>query len=96
MSVNTDRELLEIRELVETNNKILKNLQTRARLNTIFQIVKWVVIILAALGIYTLIQPFLESIMGTYLSIQESASAISEIKESIPTGIDFGAIFGGQ
>ena len=62
-----ENELSEIRLLVEENQKILKKLQNRARIGTTIQIVKWAVIILAALGIYTIIQPFLESIMQTYI-----------------------------
>jgi len=95
MNSNVDKELTKIRELVETNNRILKNLQTRARLHTVFQAIKWVVIILAALGIYTFIQPFLQSLIDVYQSIQESAATITEIKNNLPTGIDFGSIFSG-
>jgi hypothetical protein len=82
--MDTERELVEIKKLVNENNKILKNLQSRARIHTTIYIVKWIVIILAALGIYTVIQPVIESVVGTYGSLRDAAATISEVKNSIP------------
>jgi hypothetical protein len=82
--MDTERELVELKKTVNENNRILKNLQSRARIHTVIYVVKWVIIILAALGIYTVIQPVIESITGTYGSIKDSAATIAEIKASIP------------
>lgn len=79
-----DPEILEIKELVIENHKILKGLQTRARIGSAINITKWIVIIAITLGVYTFIQPFFSRIIDTYGSIQESAATIKEIKEKVP------------
>jgi hypothetical protein len=84
MSTDVERELAELNELVHENHKILKNLQSRARIHTAIYIIKWIVIILAALGIYSLIQPALESVAGTYSSLKDAATTIAEVKASVP------------
>ncbi len=83
-SMAMDQEYIEIKELVEENHKILKGLQTRARLSTTVNAIKWIVIIGITLGVYTFIQPFFAQILDTYTSIQESAAAITEIKDKVP------------
>ena len=92
MSTKPDRELADIKEMVEENNQMLRKLQTRARIGTTIRLIKWTVFILIALGVYSVAQPFIEQVSGAYSSIQESAATINEIKENI-TGIDITNIF---
>jgi len=79
-----DSEIAEIRGIVEENQKILKSLQNRARFSTVITALKWIFIIGISIGAYTLVQPFLEQMLDTYKSIQESTSALGEIRNSIP------------
>jgi len=85
MGIDQEREISEIRELVEENHQILKKLHNRVRLQLIVSIVKWVIIIAITFGIYTFIQPMLEQLLNTYLSIADSAASIADIKNSLPT-----------
>jgi hypothetical protein len=83
--MTTESDISEIKEIVEENNKMLKRLQTRARIASTINIVKWVVIIAVALGVYTFIQPFLSQVGETYSSIRDSAKTIQELKEKVPS-----------
>jgi hypothetical protein len=82
--MDTERELAEIKKLVKENHRILKKLHSRAKIGTAIHAAKWIVIILVALGIYTVIQPVIESVTGTYSSVKEAAETIAEVKASVP------------
>jgi len=79
-----DKELSEIKKIVEQNNKMLHSLQNRARFGTIFSVLKWVIVVGISIGAYAFLQPYLNILLDTYTSIQESTSAIDQLKNSIP------------
>ena len=81
----TDRELLE--EVYETQieqGKKIASLYKRARFQNAFNILKWVVYIGLAVGLYSFLQPFVNNIGETYSSLQESAQTIGEIRAKLP------------
>jgi hypothetical protein len=81
----SDRELLEeLYLLVEDNRQMIKGLRARVRWQNIIGILKWVIYIGVAVGLYTYLQPFVENITNTYSSLQDSASAIGEIRAKLP------------
>lgn len=80
MSQDLEREIAQIRKIVEENNKIVKGLQKKARYATLISILKWVIYIAIATGIYLLAKPIIDQATQTYGMIQESAKSISEVK----------------
>ena len=93
MSIDQERELIEIKELVSENHQILKNLQRRARFGTIFHTIKWIIILVIAFGIYTFVQPILNNLIAAYDSVTTSAANIVNIKNSISGGGDWQNLF---
>jgi len=80
----TDRELLEIiYERQEEDRLKINKLYKRARLQWVFAILKWIIYIAIAVGIYAYLQPFIENIINTYSSLQESASSLGEIRKNL-------------
>lgn len=96
MNPDSNRELIEIKELVKENHRILRKLQSRARWGTIVHSLKWIVIVLVSLGIFAYLQPVFSGLMDAYSALHESASNIAEIKSNLPSGFDFGKLFGGE
>jgi hypothetical protein len=80
MNPNIETEIAQIKRMVEDNNKILKKIQAGNRWVLILGFVKWAVYIVLIVGSYALLQPYLTQMMDTYAGIQESASALSDIK----------------
>lgn len=82
--MDTQRELAKLKELVQENHKILKRINTRAKIGTTVYVIKWIVIIFIALGVYTFVEPALDGMIKTYSSVKDAAETISEVKSSIP------------
>lgn len=81
----TDRELLEeIYERQEEDRKLLKGMRNRIRFQNFLGIMKWIIYIAIAVGLYTYLQPFFDSILDTYKSLQDSAQTVAEIKAKFP------------
>ncbi|MFZ2484561.1 MAG: hypothetical protein WAX80_00835 [Minisyncoccia bacterium] len=53
-------------KLSEENNKILHSMQRSMRLGHIMRIIYWLFIIGSAVGAYYLIQPYIDSLAGTF------------------------------
>lgn len=85
MENKSDRELLEEMYLLsKEDHKIVKSLQSRIRIQNVVNILKWVVYIGVAVGLYSYLQPFLNGIMDTYGALQDSTAAIGELKDKLP------------
>lgn len=56
----------DLTDLVEENQRMLKNLYQRARLATVVVFIKWFVIIGITIGSFYYIQPFINSLVGIY------------------------------
>ncbi len=80
MNPDIEAQLAEIKRTVEENNKLLKKIYAAGRWSIILGFVKWVVYIALIVGSYALLQPYLTQMMDTYAGIQESAGALSDIK----------------
>ncbi|HVS79406.1 MAG TPA: hypothetical protein VHF05_00320 [Candidatus Paceibacterota bacterium] len=69
--MNGERDLLErILDLTEENNKILRKIERANRWSLIFRIIYWLFVIGAAVGIYYYIQPYQESLIHAYQTLQ--------------------------
>jgi hypothetical protein len=82
-----EQELRQIRKIVEENNEILKGLKKKARYAMIFGALKWFIYIGIAIGLFTVIKPFIEGVLGTYSSLQENMQAVEQIKENGPLNL---------
>lgn len=73
-------------ELAEENHRMLNELYRGERRRKIFQIIYWIVIIVAAVVAFYFIQPYLDSLSGFYDKAQgtlESAQNYAEQAEQV-------------
>lgn len=83
-----ERELLERSvALGEENNKILHSMRRSMRLARIMSILYWVFIIGTAIGAFYLIQPYIESITGTYGGVKGGISGSVDNIKSLLNGL---------
>ncbi len=68
-------DLKKILEVVKRNEEMLQSVQRRARLSMFVQILKWLVIIGISIGAFIYVQPILEKVMETYMSISNTFGA---------------------
>lgn len=59
----------ELTKITEDNNKMIRSLYQRARISTVFILLKWVIIIGITVGSFYYIQPYIESVMGVYTNL---------------------------
>lgn len=62
MTPEEHRMLVETRELVEENSRILKSIQQANRRSAVFKVLYWVVIIGLSFGAYYAIQPYVTTL----------------------------------
>ena len=86
MKNKSDRELIEeVYLLVQENRHDIKKLRSRIRWQNIIGILKWVVYIGLAIGLYAYLQPFIESIIETFSSLKDGASSLKELQGKFPS-----------
>lgn len=73
--------------LVEENNKILKGIRRSNRISSFFRFIYWIIIIVATVGIYTYIQPYLDSISKLYGEVETTNNKITNVQNSFGEGI---------
>lgn len=81
MAIDVEKELFEIKKTVKENNEILHRLQRKSRWATFFTFVRWTIIAFIAFGVYTFVQPVIQTFITGYNTIVESANQIKDIKE---------------
>lgn len=81
MTPEEHKMLLETREMVEENAKILKSIQLSNRAGLALKVIYWVVILGASFGAYYFIQPYIDAIKGSVTGIP--ANETSSITESL-------------
>lgn len=74
-----EKEMLEeTLELAKENNKMLQALKRQMQWGRIFQIVRWVIIVGAAVGAYYYIEPYLTSLFDTYHNLQAQIQSFGD------------------
>ncbi len=63
--------------MVEEDHKLIRGMYTRARWASVFRIVYWGIIILAALGTYVYIQPYIDSFKEAYQSVNQFRTSVT-------------------
>lgn len=66
-------------EVAEETLKILKRMERTRRINSIFKIIKWVVVIAISLGVYYYIEPYLR---GTFDALNSAISTLNELQKT--------------
>ena len=79
MTPQTDPRNDHLLELVEENNKMLKQMRRGQRLDRFLRILYWLVIIGIAVGSFYYLQPWIEQMMGIYSSVAESMGKAGEV-----------------
>ena len=80
-----EKELLEeTRKLAQENNKILKGLRTAHRWSTFFSFFYWILIVGVSVGAFYFLQPYVDTILKTYSTIENDFSNIKSVTAKIP------------
>ena len=80
-----DKNLLEkTYEMEKENNHILKGIRNASRWSGFFKFITWVIIIGASLATYYFVQPYVDTLIKTYQSIQSDLSGVKNVINSIP------------
>lgn len=87
MSLDVERRIERIEEIVEENNKMLHKIRRKEIFNFWFGILKLMILLGVVYYGYTLIQPFLNQLWEIYQNIKETADTASEIKNNFNVGI---------
>lgn len=72
--------LQETADLAKKNNKILRGMQRKQTIASIFSAIKWVIIIGFTIWSLYIIQPFLEQTLALYKQVQETTNTVNELK----------------
>ncbi len=80
--------LLEIKDLSIENNKLLKKAESRARWSVAFKFVYWTAIILAGVGSFYLIQPYIDMLS----KVTGSGQGTNTSMFGIPSGFDISSL----
>ena len=78
MDEGTEGRVKRIEELVEENHKILKRMQHAVRWNRLFWLIKWVVLVATALFGYYYLQPYVDTLVKTYETVQQQIGTIKD------------------
>ncbi len=87
--IDTGEEIQELNEkmdemmkLIRDNQRMTRNLWHRARISAAISIVKWVIVIGAAIGAFYYIQPVIDAIMSMYESISGGGGSFMDFIKS--------------
>jgi hypothetical protein len=72
-----NEKLEKLTRLVEEDHKLIKGMYVRARWTNFFRIVYWGIIILAALGAYVSLQPYIDSFKEAYQSVNQYRTGVT-------------------
>lgn len=86
MDQETKQLLEESVKLSRENNEMLNKLMRGKRLNTIYKIVYWSIIIAITVGSYYFIQPYLGTLTNLYSGGASNLESIGNIKDSLDSG----------
>ena len=70
-------------KIVQENNTILRSLRRSNRLSTVVKAVYWVVIIGASFGAYYAIQPYFNTLLSLYGTVQSDATSAHTTLDSL-------------
>ncbi len=77
----------EIYDLVKENNHMLKGMRRANRWSSIIRVIYWIIIIVVAVIAYNFVQPYLNTALKAYQSLQGSINSVKSVTNKIPTSI---------
>jgi len=80
--------LQESLDLSRDNHAILKKMRRGQLIGNVIGSLKWILLIIFTIWSWVLVQPYFESVMNTYTSIQEASNNVNEFKTSTNTAWD--------
>jgi hypothetical protein len=83
MDQETKQLLEENLKLSKENNVMLSSLIRAKKLNTVYKVVYWSLIIFVTIGSYYFIQPYIESLMSLYTGGAADMSSIGNLKDTL-------------
>jgi hypothetical protein len=72
-----EEKLEKLTKIVEEDHKMIKGVYTRMRISSAFRIIYWALIILAALGAYVWVRPYIDSFKEAYDSVNQYRTSIT-------------------
>lgn len=83
-----DQELRDLLEknlkISEDNNEILRKLYRSQKWSQFMSLMYWVLIIGVTFGVYYYLQPYIETLLGTYTSLVSGIDTINQKSQSLP------------
>ena len=78
MNAEEKKLLEETNELAKENNHILKGIRSSNRWSMLFKFFYWMIIIGVSVGAFYYIQPYIDSLMKAYTSIQNITHGLTK------------------
>lgn len=72
-----EEQLDRLTKMVEEDHKLIKGMYARARWASAFRIIYWAIILLAALGAYVYLQPYIDSFKEAYESVNQFRTTLT-------------------
>ncbi|MCI5108875.1 MAG: hypothetical protein MRY49_03460 [Candidatus Pacebacteria bacterium] len=69
----------ELLELARENNRLLKKIKRHMAMGTIFRFIYWAIIIGAGIGIFYFLQPYIDSVIGTYTDLTGKVDQVNSL-----------------
>ena len=76
--------LEETNELAKENNHILKGIRRSNRFSMLFRFLYWIIIIGISVGAFYYVQPYIDSLMKVYKTVQTDLGTIKTITNKLP------------
>lgn len=76
--------LVRIAALTEENNRLLRKMRTSQIVGRVMTILYWLVILGFGVGLYYIIQPYLQEVLDAYNSVQGSIDNVQNAADNIP------------
>lgn len=83
-----ERKVDRLIEIEEENSEAIKKMQKYQKIQNIFRIIYWLVLIGIALGAFYYFQPFVNSVFSDYESIKNSITSFNSKNPADPTMIN--------
>lgn len=64
---------------------MLRSMRRSARFSSFLGLIYWILILAAAFGTYYFIQPYLDAVIKSYISMQQNIETVKNVTTKLPT-----------
>lgn len=89
MDESTKKLLDQTYRLAEENNKYLKKIDRRQRLNFYWRLFIMILAVVSALGIYYYVQPYIDQVITIYNQVEKNVAQFGTVPEQIKSFLPF-------